>query len=171
MVGTVKWLSVVAALSAGMGALASWTHGGPREAWAVVQLDGWHAIPMSPPDWSTCYPPSFTQSAFLSTERGDSEAEVRARLGEPFSITWYDDLAKGPSVRFERFNDRWIVASAHGVDVPSGAPMSSLAGGRTLSNEYWSYSRSCTSDQSERIRGLTLRGGSVVRRNAAVIYD
>jgi hypothetical protein len=160
------------ALAVGAGGLTAWAHGGPREAWAVVRLDRWHAMPFLPPDWSTCYAPSFTHGAFLASQPGDAASSVRATLGEPLTITWFGELAIGaPSITFVRSGGQWVVGSASGVDAPPRAPMASLEGRRTLPNEYWSYSQSCTSEESVRIRGLTLRDGRVVRRNASVIYD
>ena len=168
----VKLLWAAIAVAVGAGGVASWAHRGPGEAWAVVRLDGWHAIPFLSPDWSTCYATSFTQTAFLATQQGDGAASVRARLGEPLSIMWFDELAIGaPSITFVKSEGNWVVASARGVDVPLRAQMASLQAQRTLPNEYWSYSQSCPPDQSLRIRGLTLRAGRVVRRNASVIYD
>ena len=166
-----KGLGWSAAVVAGLAGATAFGHGGPREAWAVVRLDGWYAIPYLPPDWSTCYPPSFTQYGFLGIQPGDSHATVRAALGEPFGITWSEDNWKGASVTFERSNGRWVAVSAHGVEVPPGTSIESLEGRRAGLDEWWYYSRSCTSEQSERVRAFKLRGGRVVRRSTAVIFD
>jgi hypothetical protein len=102
---------------------------------------------------------------------GDSKATVRAALGEPFAITWYGDLFKGPYVRFERLDGRWAATSADGVDVPRGTTMATLEERRALFVEMWRYSRACTSDQSERVRSLEFRAERVAARNAAVVFD
>ena len=167
----VKRLGWGAALLAGLASAFVFGHGGVREAWAVVQLDGWHAIPYSPPDWSTCYASSFTQDRFLRVEPGDSAASVRSTLGEPLDITWYDDAVRGPWITFEPVQGRWVVTSADGIAVSPGTSMASLEGRRAAMHEYWRYSRYCASEQSARLRNLELRGGRVVRRNASVIYD
>ena len=99
------------------------------------------------------------------------EASVRTALGEPFSITWYEDALKGPYIAFERVQERWVVASAHGVAVEPGTSMASLEGRHAPMHDYWSYSRFCGSEQSERIRSLKIRDGRVVERFASVIYD
>jgi hypothetical protein len=136
-----------------------------------MRIDGSHAIPWLPPYLATCYPASYTHAGFLLIQPGDSDAAVRARLGAPFAITWYDDIVQGPSITFEPTDRGWVATSSHNVVVPPRASMASLEAQRSLPNEYWSYSRKCTSSESQRVRGLTLRGGRVVRRDSAVIYD
>lgn len=146
---------------------AVWGLGGPAEAWATRELDGWHVVPMMP--MRTCYPSQFSQAALVGVTSGDSPESVRSRIGEPFAISW--GFGERRFVWFEPRNGTWVSVFARDVDVPDGTPMHVVAASRSHRDEWWVYSRSCKRDESRRMRTVSFEHGRVSRRDGGVWYD
>ena len=148
-----------------------WALGGPTEAWAIIRLDGAHAVPLTPLGLGTCYGPGFTHSGFLAVRPGDSMDTVRARIGKPLEIVWAD-LTDHPIVRFELQGGRYIVSGAYDMDLPIGASIESVDPARWgLREAQWTYSRQCTYIDSNRVRNVYFDAGRVTRRFSGVYYD
>jgi hypothetical protein len=166
------WKRIVAVLLVpplGLAAVTVWVLGGPREAWATLQLDGTQFF-LPPLGMQTVYPPTFSQTAFLSVQVGDSVESVRARLGEPLSKAWVFD--KDRFVWLAPNGADWVSTYAWGVDAPDGTPLATIRERfpPPLSEE-WVYSTSDSQDSHMRQRKVYLRDGRVSARLSGVWYD
>jgi hypothetical protein len=168
----------VAAVALGVVTLAAgvllaafmWAFGTPSELWAVVRLDGVHAVPWMPME--TCYATRFTHAAFRRIRIGESADEVRAALGEPLTMTWLVGPPSGGVVGFRRDGVRWVTSRTLDIQAFAGTPMESLDTLRPhITSEHWSYARSCVPDDSRRSRTVSFAGGRLTSLSAGVYYD
>ena len=160
-------LVVVAALV--LASAIMWALGGPTEAWAIIRLDGAHAVPLTPLGLGTCYAPGFTHAGFLAVRPGDSMETVRAKVGRPLQIV---DRSDGRMVTFELQGGRYVVSGTYGVDLAARASMESAdPANHSLGEVEWRYSRQCTYIDSNRIRNVYFDAGRVTRCFSGVYYD